>query len=194
VAQKSYCIEKMESWTKNLLSQIDGATDRLLTTVTGLADEQVHEPSLLPGWSRGHVLTHIARAAEAHRNLLESVRSGAEIPAYASQEARDLAIEEGARRSIALQVADIKRTGAAFQAVVETIPDHSWTNSVTILHLAPFPARQVVLRKLVEIELHHVDLNLGYRPSDWPVGFSPLQLPEPMRSQAADRMAWFPAR
>ncbi|WP_309471131.1 maleylpyruvate isomerase N-terminal domain-containing protein [Streptomyces rapamycinicus] len=70
----------------------------LIATASGLTDEQVGEPSLLPGWTRGHVLIHIARAAEAHRNLLEAVRTGSGIPAYASQEARDTSIENGASR------------------------------------------------------------------------------------------------
>ncbi|MBD3009524.1 MULTISPECIES: maleylpyruvate isomerase N-terminal domain-containing protein [unclassified Streptomyces] len=180
----------MESWLKNLLTQIDEATAKLIATANGLTDKQVSEPSLLPGWTRGHVLTHIARAAEAHRNLLNAARTGTDIPAYTSQEARDASIENGASRPVAEQVADIERTAAAFRAAVDATPDDAWTTSVTILHLAPFPASQVVLRKLVELELHHVDLNAGYRPTDWPVTFKPLELPEPMRSQAADRISW----
>ncbi|MET9914173.1 maleylpyruvate isomerase N-terminal domain-containing protein [Streptomyces sp. NPDC006476] len=181
----------MEPWLKDLLTQIDKATAKLIATAGGLTNEQVSEPSLLSGWTRGHVLTHIARAAEAHRNLLEAVRTGTDIPAYASQEARDTAIENGASRAVAEQVADIERTAAAFRAAAVTTPDGAWTTSVTILHLEPFPASQVVLRKLVELELHHVDLNAGYRSADWPVTFKPLQLPETMRSQATDRMSWF---
>ncbi|ROS44399.1 maleylpyruvate isomerase N-terminal domain-containing protein [Amycolatopsis thermoflava] len=183
----------METWLKELVTQIDDATARLIVTVSGLTDEQVREPSLLPGWTRGHVLTHIARAAEAHRNLLEAARTGTDIPAYTSQHARDTAIEDGAGRPVAEHVADIERTAAVFRAVVDTVPDDAWTTSVTILHLEPFPASQVVLRKLVELELHHVDLNAGYRPADWPVTFKSLELPEPMRSQAVDRLSWFSA-
>ncbi|MET8553778.1 maleylpyruvate isomerase N-terminal domain-containing protein [Streptomyces sp. NPDC004959] len=183
----------METWLKDLVTQIDDATARLMTTVRGLTDEEVLEPSLLPGWSRGHVLAHIARAAEAHRNLLESARTGTDLPAYASQDARDTDIENGAGRPVAEHIADIERTAAVFRAAVGTVPGKAWTTSVTILHLDPFPASQVVLRKLVELELHHVDLNAGYRPADWPATFRPLELPEPMRSQAADRLSWFSA-
>jgi maleylpyruvate isomerase len=184
----------MEAWLTHLLTRIDDATARLMVTVRGLTDEQVGEPSLLPGWTRGHVLTHIARAAEAHRNLLEAARTGADIPAYASQEARDTDIEKGASRPVAEHVADIERTAAVFRAAVDTVPEDAWATEVTILHLDPFPVRQVVLRKLVELELHHVDLDAGYRPADWPATFEPLKLPEPMRSQAADRVSWFSAR
>jgi maleylpyruvate isomerase len=173
-----------------LLAQIDAATARLTATVAGLSDEQLREPSLLPGWSRGHVLTHLAGAFGAHRNLLESAASGRDIPAYASQEARDRAIEDGAGRPVAEQLAGIERAAAAFREAVDAMPAGAWEREVTILHLPPFPASQVVLRRLVETELHHVDLDAGYRAADWPATFNPRGLPEPMRTQAADRITW----
>ena len=51
-----------------------------------------------------------------------------------------------------------------------------------------FPAGQVLLRRLVEVELHHVDLDAGYLSTDWPTTFNELELPEPMRTQRADRI------
>jgi maleylpyruvate isomerase len=178
------------NWLDDLLAHIDDATARLTATVARLTDEQVREPSLLPGWSRGHVLTHLARAYEAHRNLLEAAATGRDIPAYASQEARDQAIEDGSGRPAAEQLADLEQAAAAWRTAVDKMPDEAWDTDVTILHLPPFPARQVVLRRLVETELHHVDLDAGYRPSDWPPTFKPQDLPEPMRGQAADRISW----
>ena len=44
---------------------------------------------LLPGWTVGHVLTHVARNADAYTNLLTWARTGVETPAYASPEARE---------------------------------------------------------------------------------------------------------
>jgi maleylpyruvate isomerase len=177
------------AWLDDVLEQIDGATKRLLTTVGGLTDRRVGEPSLLPGWSRGHVLSHMAGAAGAHWNLLQAAQ-GRDVPAYASQEARDQAIEEGAGRTVAEHLAELERSAARFRSAVAEVPGEAWDTPVTILHLPPFPASQVLLRRLVETELHHVDLDAGYRVSDWPASFRPGELPEPMRAQAADRMAW----
>src|ERR1700733_9187275 len=42
-----------------LTDAVAAATQRLHDTATALSDEQVRAPSVLPGWSRGHVLTHI---------------------------------------------------------------------------------------------------------------------------------------
>ena len=52
------------------LGRLAAATTRLLATATAISDTQAREPSLLPGWSRGHVLTHIARNADGLGNLL----------------------------------------------------------------------------------------------------------------------------
>ncbi len=60
-----------------LQRKLADATDRLLATAEGLTGGQAREPSPLPGWSRGHVRTHIARNADGLRNLLIWARTGA---------------------------------------------------------------------------------------------------------------------
>ena len=81
------------------LASVGAATGRLLATTAALADPEVREPSLLPGWTRGHVLSHIARNADGLINLLRWAHTGTQIPMYASQQARDADIEAGAGRS-----------------------------------------------------------------------------------------------
>ena len=61
-----------------------------------LEPAQVTEPSRLPGWTRGHVLSHLARNADALVNLLTWARTGVETVMYASAEARDEEIAETA--------------------------------------------------------------------------------------------------
>jgi maleylpyruvate isomerase len=91
------------------LDRLAAAADRVLVTATALSDAQAREPSLLPGWSRGHVLTHIARNADGLRNLLIWARTGAETPMYASAESRSADIEAGAGRPAAELAADVRR-------------------------------------------------------------------------------------
>ena len=178
----------MDPSLKDLTAQVDDATSHLLETAARLTDEQVQQPSLLPRWTRGHVLTHIARSGDALRNLLEGARSGTPRDAYPSQEARNAEIEAGSGRSAAALIADVRESAAAWRATWESMPEHAWTAQLSILGSKPFPASQVVIRRLVEIELHHVDLDAGYRPSDWPTTFNELELTEPMRGQRADRL------
>jgi maleylpyruvate isomerase len=54
--------------------------------------------------------------------------------------------------------------------------------------LAPFPASEVLTRRLVEVELHHCDLATGYSPGSWSAAFASRELPEPLRTQRADRL------
>jgi maleylpyruvate isomerase len=172
-----------------LCKQIDDATQRLLATVDTFGDTDIQQPSLLPGWSRGHVLTHLARGAEALSNLLTEARTGVPTPAYASREARDAAIEAGARRGAKELRADVTSGAATFGEAVSAMPDHAWQVTVHVLGYASFPAPQILTRRLVELELHHTDLGAGYTPADWPPSFSGLDLPEPMLSQRQDRIA-----
>ncbi|MFD0327451.1 maleylpyruvate isomerase N-terminal domain-containing protein [Streptacidiphilus monticola] len=60
-----------------------------------LTDSEVREPSLLPEWTRAHVLTHIARAADSRTRLLTAARTGAQLPQYLSEEERSRQIEAG---------------------------------------------------------------------------------------------------
>ncbi len=75
------------------MQAIDLVTERLLRTVNRFRDQDIERPSSLPGWTRGHVLVHVAQTADAMRNLLVWARTGVPVAAYASQAARDAAIE-----------------------------------------------------------------------------------------------------
>src|SRR5947209_4673969 len=57
-------------------ADVHESTDRLLVSLDKLDDDAVGEPSLLPGWTRGHVLAHLARNADALVNLLTWARTG----------------------------------------------------------------------------------------------------------------------
>ncbi|PZS40944.1 MAG: maleylpyruvate isomerase [Pseudonocardiales bacterium] len=171
-----------------LTRQIDAATDRLLATITRLGEADVSQPAPgCPGWSRGDLLTHVARSADAMRNLLIWARTGVETPAYLSQSAREEEIHAGAQRSVSELLMDVRDSAAAFNAEVGRLPEKAWQVNVRVLNYPGFPAEGVLLRRLVELELHHTDLGVGYGPADWPAEFATMELPEPMRSQREDR-------
>jgi maleylpyruvate isomerase len=177
----------MDAELAEVQAQLDRATERLLVTVGALSDDAVREPSLLPGWSRGHVLTHLARGADAIRNLMVGARTGVPVPAYRSQEDREAAIEAGAERGVAELLADLAATAEKFREEAMAVPGNAWQREVKVPNIPAFPASQLLLRRWVELELHHVDLDAGYRPNDWPTAFVALDLPEPLREQRAER-------
>jgi maleylpyruvate isomerase len=159
------------------LDRLAAATDRLLATATVLSDAQAREPSLLPGWTRGHVLSHIARNADGMVNLLSWARTGTETPMYASAESGVADVEAGAGRPVADLAADVRGSAVRFAAEAAATPGDAWAVPVRALNGPPFPARQVLDRRLSEVEIHHVDLAAGYAPSDWPADFVADALP-----------------
>jgi maleylpyruvate isomerase len=173
----------VDSDPASLRGRIDTATSRLTATADGLSDGQAREPSRLPGWSRGHVLTHVARNADGLRNLLIWARTGVPTPQYPSQEARNAGIEAGAARTAAELADDVRESATAFASEAAGVPAESWSVMVG----APgHPAWFTLFRRLGEIEIHHVDLGAGYGPADWPAPFVAEQL-ERVMDQFAGR-------
>ena len=81
----------VEPWLK-------AETVRLLATVESLRDRDLTQDSVLPGWSLAHLLTHLARNADALGNLLVWARTGVETPMYQSITQRTADINLGATR------------------------------------------------------------------------------------------------
>jgi maleylpyruvate isomerase len=174
---------------RRLCDQIDDATQRLLSTARVIAEPDLRQPSLLPGWTRAHVLAHLARGADAMRTLMTAARTGQDRPAYASAGDRAAGIERAAAQNAKDLVADVAGSAMALRTVARGLPDQAWARPVRILGSEPFPAAQLLTRRLVEVELHHCDLAAGYTPADWPETFTSLDLAEPMRAQRQDRLS-----
>ena len=79
------------------LAHVAAQTELLLDTARGLTDPDA--PSLCEGWSRGHVLSHVARNAQAIGRLAGWAVSGTPAAMYPGGAAgRDADIEAGAGR------------------------------------------------------------------------------------------------
>jgi len=163
--------------TSTALPQIDEtllATTRYLQALTVLDDESVRRPSLLPGWSRAHVVAHLSRNADAFTRVLAQVAAGEPASMYASAEARDAEIEDTvARLDLAGLVEDALASTArlteAFWAC-EADPDTPYTRVPD--GDQSWPLHGVGPRRRAEVEIHHGDLGVGYEPATWPVDFS----------------------
>jgi maleylpyruvate isomerase len=153
-----------------LLAEIDRATARLLATAAEF-DGDPATPSALPGWTRGHLLTHVARNADGGVNLLTWARTGVITPQYPSWEQRGKDIEAGAGRPLAELIADIRDSAERYAEAAAALHADHWT---AVLDLPAGPTRAAVLpwKRLREVEVHHVDLAAGYRPADWPESFA----------------------
>ena len=120
------------------------ASTRYLGALSDLTDDDMRAPSLLPGWTRGHVVTHLARNADAFCNLLHWAETGEEHYMYESRERRDADIEAGAGRSAHdLRVDAAASSGRLMQAINELDVRHEDTLVSRGPGDASFPAREV---------------------------------------------------
>ncbi|MEU0106309.1 maleylpyruvate isomerase family mycothiol-dependent enzyme [Streptomyces sp. NPDC006251] len=150
------------------LASVRDATELLLSAVGKLDNASVTEPSRLPGWSRGHVLAHLARNADALVNVLEG------RPMYVSGEARDADIERDAPRALDVHLADLRESAARFQEAADAPAD--WSRTVELRGGVTDSASRVPFRRWVEVELHHVDLGIGYELEDLPADFTEREI------------------
>lgn len=146
------------------LASVRDATERLLTAATALDNASAAEPSRLPGWSRNHVLAHLARNADALVNVFEG------RPMYATAGTRDADIERDAPRPLDVQLADVRESAARFQAAGAAPAD--WSRRVELRNGVVDTASRVPFRRWVEVELHHVDMGIGYELEDLPEEFT----------------------
>ncbi|GAA3100805.1 maleylpyruvate isomerase family mycothiol-dependent enzyme [Streptosporangium carneum] len=161
-------------------AELTASDDRLAATAAKLSDADVTAASRLPGWSRGHVLTHLARNADSLVNLLTWARTGVKTPQYPRPEARDAEIEAGAGRPAKEQLADLENSTARLAEAVAALPASAWAATVSATRPPVHPAWYVLVRRLREVELHHVDLGAGYEGADWPEAFVRRELHDAM--------------
>ncbi|MFJ3301597.1 maleylpyruvate isomerase family mycothiol-dependent enzyme [Streptomyces sp. NPDC086549] len=150
------------------LASVRDATERLLAAAAALDNASVAESSRLPGWTRGHVLAHLARNADALVNALEG------RPMYDSAEARDADIERDAPRALDVQLADLRESGARFQAAGAAPAD--WSRTLELRNGVTDSASRVPFRRWAEVELHHVDLGIGYEMENLPAEFTEREI------------------
>ena len=164
------------------IERVAAAERRLAETVAGLTDDMVRRPSLLPSWTIGHLLSHLARNADSHVR-----RSRAAIKGRAS------AIEAGAGRSAAEVLADLRNSTAAMQAAWRDVPNSGWLVESPDVGGRSRAMRGLPARRWQELEVHLVDLGLGPTHRDWSDDFVAAKLPELRRTLAARLPAGEPA-
>jgi maleylpyruvate isomerase len=163
-------------------------------SLAGLRDEQARAPSLLEGWSVGHVLSHLARNAESVVWRLEGaarreVRD--QYPGGLAQRRNDIAA--GAGRPAAALVADVARSSAAVEAAMAALPPAAWDGLSRTSRGVVETACDAVFSRWREVVVHHGDLGLG--PVSWPpalvAAWLPRELPRLVeRTDPQPLLAW----
>lgn len=115
-------------------------------------------PSHLPDWSLAHVVTHVARNADALVNLLTWARTGVESPMYPDPERRGREIEEGAHRPAGELYPDLLAADRRFALACADLPDGAWQNMVRTARGRQVPVAEVAWMRAREVWVHAVDL------------------------------------
>lgn len=157
------------------LERVYAATARYLQQLDPLTADDLAAATVLPGWTRAHVVAHIALHALGTSRALTGLAHGHPVPIYDSEEARDRDIEATAVLPIdelrELSFAACGRFKAACQAIHES--DATWDGLIERTPRGQMVAADEILdTRWRELEIHHVDLGIDYSPADWPADFT----------------------
>ncbi len=153
------------------------AHQRMWASASRMTDEDCRAPSLLPGWSRGHVLAHWARNADGQTRMLQAAMRGEVAGQYPGGDPqREADIEAGAARPAPVLLQDVRAALDRVEDAWRRMPPEAWSRP-TGARIGQRPAWKSVWARWRESEIHHVDLDTGYTHHHWPAEFVRLMLP-----------------
>ena len=124
--------------------------------------------SLLPGWDRATVVSHVAGNAAALVNLLRWAATGVETPMYASPQAREDAIAQWRAADAPALLSHVEHTRAELDEAVSSLPEAAWEHEVRTNSGRIASASVVPWMRVREVYIHAVDLDAGASFSDVP--------------------------
>jgi maleylpyruvate isomerase len=143
-------------------------TALLLETADRLTDTDLRAPSTLPGWTRAHVIGHLARNAEALVRLTAWARTGVPTPMYADREQRAAEIQSSAALAPDALRGELKSTAAQLQDALGTLDATTWQAEIQSALGRTIPAAEIPWMRVREVWLHTVDLATGTTCADLP--------------------------
>ena len=117
-------------------------------------------PSRLPGWTVGHVISHLARNADGLRRSLDAAVQGQIVPPYDSPEARERDIQSGAARDTKTIVDDLRQANQRLWDSIDSLEPPAWSATIDLGRGGPTTADLILSARLGEAEVHHHDLGV----------------------------------
>lgn len=127
-------------------------------TLAELDDVELDDTSLLPDWSRRHVVSHIAYNAQAVARLAEWARTGLETPMYESVAVRNQEIEDGTKLRPTDLRAFFDESATQLETAWNALPADAWAHPVRTVHGREMLAFDTVWMRARELWVHAVDL------------------------------------
>jgi maleylpyruvate isomerase len=146
-------------------------TELCRKAIASLDEPAYAAPTLLAGWSRRHLVAHLAANAEAIGRLVSWARTGRETRMYSSPGQRQADIEAGAKLSGRELTAWFDRSAGELSAAMAALPADAWQSEVVTAQGRIVPASETPWMRAREVMVHAVDLEVGLTFADLPEGF-----------------------
>ncbi|WP_433471094.1 maleylpyruvate isomerase family mycothiol-dependent enzyme [Saccharomonospora azurea] len=146
-------------------------TDLVLSATAGWGEAELSAPSGLPGWTRKHLVAHLAANADALGNLVHWAATGERTPMYSSPEQRAADIEAGARRSASELTTWLRASAERLATAMADLDERQWRTEVLTAQGRTVPATEVPWMRTREVYVHAVDLDAGIGFADLPADF-----------------------
>ena len=150
------------------------STHSLQRSIAGLTDEQARGPSLLPGWTRGHVVDpHRPQRRRADQPLRPGPGPASRRRCTPAARSATPTIEAQSGRPAAELVEDVEIAHERFMAAAARAGRVALAGARSAGVRPDATARRTVVPWLrrMEVEVHHVDLDLDYTLAHWPEDF-----------------------
>ena len=134
-----------------------------------LRDDDLWGSSARDGWTRRHVIAHVAYHARALAHVVAGERTGAPVPMYPSAAARDTEIAGGATLPARALRHLFDHTVKHLDVEWRDLPDAGWGASVILMDGPVVPVSDLPRLRAVELWQGALDLGNGARIGDLPV-------------------------
>ncbi|NJQ16514.1 maleylpyruvate isomerase family mycothiol-dependent enzyme [Streptomyces bohaiensis] len=152
------------------LGEIRAAHGRLRTAVAGLTEQEAREAIHLPGWTRAHVLIHLADLSQAFARQARYAVKGETVEVYdGGRPTRDRRIEELHGRPLPWLRDQVEEGLTALEDAWQPLGPDGWELPCSYRN-SPLFATQLAWWR--ETELHAVDLTVGHTPDAWSTALS----------------------
>lgn len=133
-----------------------------------LSDDDLDGQTLLPEWSRRHLVAHVAYNASALCRLMDWAATGVETPMYESVEQRCDEICRGAALGPSVLRELFSRNAVQLDQKWRHHPEPAWSAQVRTAQGRLVPASETAWMRTREVWIHAVDLDSGGRFDDFP--------------------------
>lgn len=160
--------ERIAQWTRRWMDQ---GTALFLAAVDRSDDEDLGAATSLDGWSRRHLIAHVAANANALGRLARWAATGEETLMYSSPEQRNNDIEEGSRLAAKDLRGWLATSADQLAQGLDGLSDDDWSREVVTAQGRTVPATEIPWMRAREVMVHVVDLGAEVSFADLPGDF-----------------------